>query len=131
MALNHLGMLAAAQQDHRTAIALFCETLQLLHKTGTCWEVARTQISLATAFQAIGDLKEAEHTYRDAFTAAHAAQVIPDVLQAVGGLASIQSPRGDAAVAYLLALFVGQHPITRAETKRQNQELANNVLDDL
>ena len=123
MALQHLGLVARAQHNLDEAVYLFREALNLLRVTGNRWELARVLNHLGAVLSANGATTEAEHIYRDALGVAFQADAVPDVLQAVTGLAALHVYAQNYAPAFELIVHVQHNPASRIETREQATQL--------
>lgn len=127
MVVHQLGLIALAQQDSAKAVDLFRETLERVRAVGS-WEVAETLNHLAAALSSMGAHAEAGTTYREALVIAREANVVPDVLQALAGLAALQVREQNYETALELAIHVEHHGASRTETRNQAAQLRAAIM---
>lgn len=127
-ASNGLALVACAKGAWRDAIAYSLDAVARAREIGDQWTQAKALVTLAEAEAGGGDQTAARHTFREAIRCCLTARVLPTMIDAWLGLATLdlRSGRQDQKLVTILAL-VRDHPATR----RPSAVRANNLWAEL
>jgi predicted ATPase/transcriptional regulator with XRE-family HTH domain len=117
MALSQLGMVTQALGDHAEAVGLLNESVTLLRELGEHWSLLHALIGLGGATLAMGAFAESRAAYYEVLRMAWERQALPEVLEAMTGLARWSAEQGEPKQALVTAFFVLNHPAATEQTK--------------
>ena len=123
MALSQLGLVTQALGDNAQAIDLLNESVPFLRELGEFWSLLHALISLGVATLSIGDYATSHAAYSEALTMAWERQSLPEVLEALAGLARWSAQQGEQGQALVTAFFVLNHPAATEQTKEASRLL--------
>lgn len=123
-AYRYLGLATMANGQYMDAQEHFEKSLEIFGEYFEGWDIARSLTYLGDATARSGDLTEASEIYRQALHAAREAGSIPLVLDALVGLAELETHTGKAQQALEVSSFVLNHTASPQETK----ERANQII---
>jgi predicted ATPase/DNA-binding SARP family transcriptional activator len=122
LCLNYLGDTAEAQADYAEAMRCYQESLSLFTEIGNQWGMAAALIRLGYNALALAEPAAARAHFQAALQTAMRAQALPSVLDALAGIAAVQSA-ADPLQALVLSQVVVGHPSTTKETSDRVAEL--------
>ena len=129
--LNGLGLVKKALGSH-------VEAEQLLEKSIAIWREIGDQASLAQSLNMMGDIlldteewQDARSYFREALTVARSAQIVPVMLDALLGDATIRAREGAHDSAFRITAFVKDHPAGTQTMKSRAMELYTAMLATL
>jgi len=122
-ALNVLGLVASGEQNYQEARRLLEESVAIYEQLGEAWSLSRVTFNLGKTLLAVGEEQAARCMLLRSLQVAHAAQILPDVLNVMvtlaGGATSTTSINGR----YRWAALVAHHPASPTEARAQATEL--------
>lgn len=130
-ALNVLGLVANGEQNYQEASQLLEESAAIYEQLGEAWSLSRVTFNWGKTLLAAGEREAAQRVLRRSLQIAHAAQILPDVLNVLitlAGEATRITPNSDS---YRWARLVVQHPASPAETHTQAEELCRSLETSL
>lgn len=119
-----LGMAEGAQERYPQALHAFREGLQIFTELGARWEMARALSEMARITLATGNDAEAERLWYDSLRLSLETQGIPTAMEAIVGIANVNSRCGKHHNALRLLLFSISQPAIIPKTKVQAEQLA-------
>lgn len=119
-----LGMAEAAQERHSPALDAFRQSLQIFTELGARWEVARVLSEMARSIFAMGDDSEAERLWYDSLRISLETQGISTTMEAIVGIANVESRCGEYQNALRLLLFSISQSGILPKTKFEAEQLA-------
>lgn len=125
-----------AQQRFQEAITYYQESIALYEKVGHVYALVGVPPNLAYAYAAMGNIEDAEATYRKALQNSVDQKNALFTTACLGGLAGIIAKRGELLEATRLLGLVMRHPATAAETRMLVAEplmadLRDNLSEDV
>ena len=130
-ACRFLGLAYLAQGQYQDALAHLQKSLELFNEYAEGWDIARTLTYMGDAVQMSGEPLEARKIYLRAFQLASEANAIPIALDALLGLARLQSQADRLEAAFELCVFIAGHPASDAETRVQAERLGAQLAAQL
>lgn len=121
--LTVLGIIAQAQADASGALSFFRESLAIYRQIGDHWSMARVLNKLGETLAALGQLVAARRSFFDALQTANEVQATPLALDALMGLAALQTQERVIEPALELAAHIRRHPMASQETKDRAEKL--------
>jgi len=112
-----LALISQAQGDHPLAVEMFRKSLDTLTQLGARQSAARVLAEMSRSIFALGDEAEAERGWREATRVALETKGKYIILEALVGVASLKTKRGEVEKALELLLIVLNHPASLQETK--------------
>jgi predicted ATPase/DNA-binding XRE family transcriptional regulator len=123
MALSQLGLVTQALGDHAEAADLLDESVALLRELGEFWSLLHALIGLGAATLSIGDYAASRAAYHEALRMAWERQALPEVVEAMTGMARWSAEQGAPEQALVSAFFVLNHPGATEQTKEAARQL--------
>jgi predicted ATPase/transcriptional regulator with XRE-family HTH domain len=130
-AYRHLGLLALAQGDLVQAQAHLRKSMELFGGFITGWDVVQSLVYLGEATAAAGKPAEARRIFLDALDQAVEVWATPLALDALIGLAYLQSQSGDLEQAWEIVTCVLSHLASTQETRDRAEHLRVELEDQL
>jgi predicted ATPase/transcriptional regulator with XRE-family HTH domain len=129
--LEQMAVAAQAREDYAEARRLFDESTMLYREIDDRWSWSRV-LNLRGYFALLrGEEALARADFRQAIQIALAADVKPNVLDGLAGLALLSAQKGHYERALELATHVRQHPASPQEAKDRAEKLRAEVEDQL
>jgi tetratricopeptide (TPR) repeat protein len=124
-ALNHLGLVALSQGDAERMEAqdLLRESVAMFQELGERWSMARVLNNLGNVSLMLDDHAEAWRSFLEALKTATVSQSIPNVLDALMGIATLQVKEGRPQESLELLTHILSHSASSQETKNRAQQL--------
>jgi tetratricopeptide (TPR) repeat protein len=124
-ALNHLGLVALSQGDAERMEAqdLLRESVAMFQELGERWSMARALNNLGNVSLMLDDHAEAWRSFLEALKTATVSQSIPNVLDALMGIATLQVKEGRPQESLELLTHILSHSASSQETKNRAQQL--------
>jgi len=126
-----LGLIAQAQGEHSQAVDMFRKCVDTFAELGGRQYVAQGLAEMGRSVIALGNDTEAERVWRESLCIASEIHGVPVALEALVGLASLQTKRGDLEQALELLLIVLDHPASVQETRSRATHLRAELEVDL
>jgi len=126
-AYRGLGLVSQAQDDHVQAIAMFEKSLAVLTELGSRWDVARVLAEMGRSVFALGNDFQAERLWYDSLRIAVETRATIIGLEAVVGMASLFTRRGNYEDALELLLIVVDQPACIQETRDRAIQLVSQI----
>jgi tetratricopeptide (TPR) repeat protein len=123
MALSQLGLVTQALGDHAEAVDLLNQCVTLLRELGEFWSLLHALIGLGEATFSIGDYAASRAAYDEALRLSWERQALPEVLEAMMGMASWSAGQGAPEQALMYAFFVLNHQAATEQTKEAAHQL--------
>jgi hypothetical protein len=125
-----LGLIALHRGTVAEAPAWFHQCLEIYHTIGDQWSRSRVLNSLGEAQHHLGD-PAAPSTFRQAARSAIGVEAMPQLLEALAGLAAIALHEEHYARALGIAYVVEQHPHINVRTKERINQVRQRALERL
>lgn len=109
MALSQLGLVTQALGHHHEAVELLNECVALLREQDEFWSLLHALIGLGAATLSIGDYTASRAAHYEALRLAWERQALPEVLEAMTGMARWWAQQGAPERALASAFFVLNH----------------------
>jgi len=107
------------------------ESIQHFREAGDTWFLAHALNFEGKIAFAAGEYEQAEERFREAGKLAFATQAFPMLLDAMLGLATLDTEKGSAERALLLALHIVKNPAGTHDTKQRSKKLRDGLLERL
>ena len=117
LTLDALGQVASAQGRLEEALAFFSESAGLFRDMGDSHRLSRTLNHQGMIFMALNRESEAQNAFITALRMAQAGGLIPSALNALTGLAALDTRQKPSHDTLELVIFVLQHPASNEEAK--------------
>jgi len=130
-ALNVLGLVASGEQNYQEARRLLEESVAIYEQLGEAWSLSRVTFNLGKTLLAAGEEQAAQRILRRSLQVAHAAQILPDVLNVMVTLAGGATSTTPVSDSYRWAALAAQHPASPAEARAQAEELCHSLATNL
>lgn len=130
-AYRFLGLAALAQGKLPEAETLIHWSLEVFNEFVTGWDIVRSLTYLGEIKAAGGDQGEARRTFRQALRLAMEVQAIPLALDALLGLADLQTRTGQVERALEFAMCVLHHPASTCEARSRAEHLQTQLAGRL
>jgi len=130
-AYRYLGSAYLAEGQYVEAQTHFYKSLEIFGEHTVGWDIALSHIYLGDAIMGSGDLAEAENNYKEALRVSKEAGSVPLMLDALGGIATINMRLGKYEQAWRLSQIVSDHPSVVQETRDRTIQIlkqAENIL---
>jgi predicted ATPase/transcriptional regulator with XRE-family HTH domain len=118
-----LGLVAQAQNKHPEAIVSLRRSLQIFTELGSHWDVARTLSDIAQSTFAIGNDSEAGLLWRESLRLAMDTRGLLAAIDAIVGIAGMETKEGNTQQALELVTVVLNHPAATQEARNRAQVL--------
>jgi tetratricopeptide (TPR) repeat protein len=128
MGLSQLGEVLHLLGDHAEAIRLLHESLSLLSDLGEYWSTLHALNSLGAATLAMGAYPESHAAYGQALALGLQRQSLPEVLEAITGMARWWAEQESPEQALLGVCFVLNHPAAAEQTKEAARRLRPGLI---
>jgi predicted ATPase len=122
-AYRGLGLIAQTMGEHPQAVDMFHTSLDTLTELSARPDIARVLAEMSRSVFALGNDAEAERGWRESLRIASETRGAFVALEALVGLASLQTKRGDRERALEWLLIVLNHPAIIQETKDRADHL--------
>ncbi len=133
ISLQHLSALAKYRDeiDYPDAMQMMQESITLFHVLGDRWGLALSLVQAGEIQTAAGRYEEARQYYLEAIQKSAEARVMPVMLEALLGFASLLAVEGSYENAYRVALAVLRQMAISQETRDRTENLRINLCDKL
>lgn len=111
-ALSRMCMSAALLGEYQLAVEYGLQACQFCEKIGHQWVICSTRCRLIFAYIGLRDIEKAKQYVASALEQSGREQMLPLILYALGGAASIFAVQNDGQAALELFNYVQQHPQT-------------------
>ncbi len=111
-ALSRMCMSAALLGEYQLAVDYGRQACQFCEKIGHQWVICLTYCRLIFAYLGLGEVEQAKRSLITALEQSGQEQMLPIILYALAGAASIFAAQGEARAALELFYFVRRHPQT-------------------
>lgn len=111
-ALSRMCMSAALLGEYQLAVDFGRQACQFCEKIGHQWVICLTHCRLTFAYLGLGDIQKARQSVISALEQSGREQMLPLILYALAGAASIYAAQGEERTALELFFFVRRHPQT-------------------
>jgi len=118
-----LGLVDQAQDKHPEAIVSLRRSLQIFTELGSHWDVARALSEIAQSTFALGNDSEARHLWRQSLHLAMDTQGLLAAMDAIVGIAGMETKEGNTQQALELVTVVLNHPAATQEVRNRAQGL--------
>jgi tetratricopeptide (TPR) repeat protein len=116
-ALDGLGQVAYAQERYEDARAFFSESVELFREMGDTHRLSRTLTHQGLNALALNHNHEAQNDLISALRMAYEGGFMPSALNALAGLAALETSQKASKGTLELILYILQHPSSSQETK--------------
>jgi tetratricopeptide (TPR) repeat protein len=130
-AYRGLGSVEQRRGDHLRAVEMFHKGLDTLDDLGARQDVARVLAEMGRSIYAMGDDVEAGRTWREALRIAFELGEMFVALEALLGLATLQSKQGENEHAYELVQVILNHSASIQDTRTRASLLCNALEEKL
>ncbi len=134
MAMSQLGLVTQALGHHVEAVNILDESVSLLRELDEFWSLLHALLGLGEATLSTGDPSAAHAAYHEALQMAWQRQALPEVLEAMMGIARWSIQQDALEQALMLTLFVLNHPAATESTKevarQMHEEMASRLSQD-
>ncbi len=117
MALSQLGLVTQALGDHTQAVGFLNKSIGLLRELDEFWSLLHAYLGLGVATFSIEDYAASRAAYREALQMAWERQALPEVLEAMAGIARWSITQGAIEQALRSTLFILSHQAATQPTK--------------
>ncbi len=115
--LERMAAAAQAGQDQTEAYNLLVKTVELYREIDDRWSLSRALNLLGQLSLKLDQVEQAQEYFKEAFNLAVAAQVMPNALNALAGLAALALEANNNLAALELVNYILEHPASPQETK--------------
>lgn len=122
-AYRYLGLAYLAEGQFSEAQVNLLKSLEIFRDYTTGWDIARSLAYLGDAAMMAGNFPEANNYYQEALQLSVEAKALPIALDALLGLSDLHAKTGETEKAFLLCIYVLNHPSSEYETKSRAQQL--------
>ena len=129
--LNVLGLVAHGEQNYQEACRFLEESVTIYEQLGEAWSLSRVTFNLGKTLLVVGEEQAALRMLLRSLQVAHAAQILPDVLNVMVTLAGGATSTTPINGRYRWAALVAQHPASPAEARSQAEELCRSLATSL
>jgi predicted ATPase/transcriptional regulator with XRE-family HTH domain len=126
-----LGLVAQAHDEHAMALDSLRRSLQIFTELGSHWDVARTLSDIAQSTFAIGNDYEARNLWRESLRLAMDTQGLLAAIDAIVGIAGMETKEGNNQQALELVTVVLNHPAATQEARNRAQVLQGILASQL
>jgi tetratricopeptide (TPR) repeat protein len=116
LAFDGLGKVAHGEGNYEEARAFYLESIALFREAGD-HRLARTLNHQGLNSLALGDTVDAQSSFQTALKMAMQGGLIPIAIDALMGLASLETGQKPAQETFELVLYLSKHPASAHETK--------------
>jgi len=131
LALDGLGQVAYAQGDHERAHAFFSESASLFRQIGDTHRLTQVLNYQGQNALALDTTREAQKEFSTALKLAQQSGLIPSMIDALIGLAIVDSRQRANQETLELVLYILQHPASAQKTKDLARQLRVELQDKL
>ncbi len=117
LALDGLGQVAYALGSYKEARGFFSDSASLFREMGDTHRLSRTLSHQGLNSLALGDIDDAQNAFRAALVLAYEGGQLPSALDALAGLASLETRKEASQRTLVLVTCILEHPSTTKETK--------------
>jgi tetratricopeptide (TPR) repeat protein len=117
LALVGLGKIAYVEGHYEEAQPFFSESASLFQDIGDTHRLSRTLYHRGLNLMALGDFADAQNDFCTALHLAYKGGFTPSTLNALTGLAALESQQKASQQIFELVLYIVQHPGSTQETK--------------
>jgi len=122
-ALQILGTIATKKNETENAVERLRSSLQIFTEMGERARIISSRIDLGNALLLGGSPRDAKFHFIETIKMAAENQLLPAIVEAVIGVASILAQEKETDIAYELAYYVLNHPSTNPLIKEQADQL--------
>ncbi len=126
-ALNVLGLVAHSERNYPEARRLLEESAAICEQLGEAWSLSRVTLNLGKTLLAVGENKAARQMLLRSLQVAHAALLLPDVLNVLITLAGTATSATQNSDRYRYAWLVAHHPASTAEARGEAEALCRTL----
>lgn len=123
LALDALGQVTYAQGKHEQAQELFAESVSLFREIGDSYRLSRILIHQGLNLLALHQIADAQNTFCSALGLSTEGGYIPVTLDALSGLAALQTQQKTSEQTLELVIYILRHPSSNQETKNLARRL--------
>ncbi len=123
MAMSQLGLVTQALGNHTEAVAILSESVTLLRELDEFFSLLQALLGLGEATLSNGDFAASRTAYHEALQMAWERQALPEVLEAMMGTARWSIQQDATEQAYMLTLYILNHPTATEPTKEVAREM--------
>ena len=127
LALFGLGKIAYEEGRFQEAQSLFSESARLFQEIEDTHRLSRTLYHRGLNSMALGDALGAQNDFRTALNLAYRGGFTPSTLNALTGLAALESQQEASQEIFELVLYIVQHPASTQETRNLAAQLQMEV----
>jgi len=123
-AYRGLALVEQEQGRHDEAIEAFQKSRSILNDLGARWDEARVFADMGRSIFALGNLADAENTWRTSIEIASEVKGTSLILESILGIANVRAKHGNSEQAYGLLLIVSNHTAVLQETRERAAKLS-------
>ena len=123
-AYRGLALVEQEQGRHDEAIEAFQKSRSILNDLGARWDEARVFADMGRSIFALGNLADAENTWRTSIEIASEVKGTSLILESILGIANVRAKHGNSEQAYGLLLIVSNHTAALQETRERAAKLS-------